>query len=310
MVLSGASGPSAATTERVIAVANRLGYRADRSAALLARKRSRTLGVTLIPSNVFHAEIVEQIQDTADTLGYELVLGSFTHVGDERRAIETLIDFRCEALLLLGPSIAARELAEVVGDIPAVSVGRPLDLPGVDVIRADDHRGMTQLVDYLVSLGHRRIAHADGGPGRIALVRRRAYTTAMGRHGLQSLVLRGGLTERDGAEAATALQPKSGVTAIVAYNDRGAIGVMDHFDRTGLRVPHDISVTGFDDSLMARLARIDLTSVNQAPGEQARLAVEAAVDRLDNGRIRRRETVLPATLVVRSSTGPAPGCDR
>jgi LacI family transcriptional regulator len=162
------------------------------------------------------------------------------------------------------------------------------------------------LVDHLVSLGHRRIAHVDGGPGRISELRRQAYLRSMARHGLEPLVLRGGLTEEHGRRAAAALPPDSPVTAVLAFNDRTAVGVMDHFDRNGVRVPDDVSVTGFDDSLMAQLARIDLTSVNQEPQEQAQLAVEAAVDRLDQGRTERRETVLAARLVARSSTGPAP----
>lgn len=305
MVLSGSPGPSPSTTERVLAVAAKLGYRTDRTAALLARRRSRMLGAMLIPSNVFHAEIVERIQTTADAMGYELVLGSFTRSDEEQRAIETLIDFRCEAVLLLGPTMPARKLAEILGGHPAVCVGRPLDLPGVDVVRADDARGMASLVDHLVSLRHRRIVHVDGGPGRIAGLRRQAFVRSMARHGLEAHVLRGGLTEEHGRRAAASLDPGAGVTAVVAFNDREAVGVMDHFDRAAVRVPDDVSVAGFDDSLVAQLARVDLTSVNQGPQDQARLAVEAAVERLDQGRTERREIVLPARLVIRSSTGPA-----
>jgi DNA-binding LacI/PurR family transcriptional regulator len=306
MVLSGTSGPSATTAQRVLAVADRLGYRANRTAALLARRRTRLLGVTIIPSNGFHGELVEEIQATADAAGYELVLGTITSSHDERRSIETLIDSRCEALLLLGPTMPGRELTALIEGVPTVCVGRALDLPQVDVVRADDGAGISALVDHLVALGHRRIAHVDGGPGRIAEGRRRAYRAAVRRHGLTAVVLPGGLSEQDGADALDGLDDVHAVTAIVAFNDRTAVGAIDRVERQGLSVPGDMSVTGFDDSLLARHTRIDLTTVNQGHLEQAHLAVQAVIERLDGGRTRRREIILPATPVIRASSGPAP----
>lgn len=303
-VLSGARGPSAATTERVLAVADRLGYRKDRTATLLARRRTRLLGVTCVPSSLYHGELAEEIQATADAAGYEVVLGSIAGSHDERRAIETLIDSRCEALLLLGPTMPANTLAPLIAGIPTVCIGRPLNLPDVDVIRADDARGIADVVEHLVSLGHRRIAHIDGGSGQIADVRRRAYRAAMRRHGLSAVVLPGGLTEQHGAASLDGLSTPREVTAILAFNDRTAVGALDRLEREGTKVPTEMSVTGFDDSIIARHCRIDLTTISQAHHEQARLAVQAAIDRLD-GHTERREIVLPARIVVRGSTGPA-----
>jgi DNA-binding LacI/PurR family transcriptional regulator len=307
LILSGSPGPSAATTKRVLEIADRVGYRANRTAALLARRRSRLLGVTLLPSNVFHGELVEEIQAAAEAAGYEIVLGSMTGTSDESRSIETLIDFRCEALLLLGPTMPAARLASIIDSVPSVIVGRPLDLPSVDVVRADDRQGVCDVVDHLVSLGHRRIAYVDGGTGAIADLRRRAYRAAVKRHGIAPVVLRGGSTEQDGVHALEVLPADAGITAIAAFNDRVAVGLIDCLERRGLCVPADISVAGFDDSLMARHSRIDLTTVSQAQLEQARLAVDLGLERLDAGRTDRRESVLPARLVVRSSTGRASG---
>ncbi len=303
MILSGRPGPGQATTERVLAIAEEMGYRPDRTAKLLSRRRTRLLGVTLIPSNTYHGELVEEIQRTAEAADYEIVLGSFTRRDDERGAIETLIGFRCEALLLLGPAMEAAELARLIGDLPSVSVGRVLDVPGIDVVRADDATGIAELVDHLVGLGHRTIAHVDGGVGVISQGRCAAYEAAMARHGLQPVVAAGGHTEEHGRRAAAELDLDE-VTAVVAFNDRTAIGVLDHLDGLGVPVPGAVSVTGFDDSLTARLCRVDLTTVNQAPLDQARLAVRSAIERLDGARSTRQETVLPARLVLRGSTGP------
>jgi len=306
LILNGHPGPSAATTTRVLAIADRLGYRINRTASLLARRRSRMLGVTMTPSNPFHAELVEEIQRVADLNGYEVGLGAVTPSHDERQAIETLLDFRCEALFLLGSVLSPQELAEVTAGMPVVVMGRPVDLPGFDVVRTADRDGLRLVVDHLVGLGHRRIAHADGGAGSVAGERRIAYVEAMERHGLTPLILPGGETERAGIHAAAALAPSAGVTAIVAYNDRCAIGVLDHLDRAGIDVPRRMSVTGYDNSFLAQLHRLNLTTVSQEPREQARLAVEAAIERLDGDRTETRVIVLEPHLVERGSTATPP----
>lgn len=306
LILNGHPGPSAATTERVLAIADRLGYRRNRTATLLARRRSRMLGVTVTPSNPFHAELVEEIQRVADLSGYEVGLGAVTPSHDERQAIETLLDFRCEALFLLGSVLPPQDLAELTAGVPVVSIGRPVDLPGFDVVRTADQDGLRLVVDHLVGLGHRRIAHADGGDGSVAVERRRAYAEAMRRHGLTPLILPGGETERAGIRAAEALDPSAGTTAIVAYNDRCAFGVLDHLDRTGIDIPRQMSVTGYDNSFLAQLHRFDLTTISQEPREQARLAVEAAIERLDGARTEPRQIVLEPHLIARGSTAAPP----
>jgi LacI family transcriptional regulator len=172
------------------------------------------------------------------------------------------------------------------------------------VVRADDVGGITNAVDHLADLGHRRIAHVDGGGGAIADDRRSAYVAAVRGRGLEPVVLAGGLEEQAGADAVEALPPAAGITALVAFNDRTAIGAIDRLERRGMRVPAAVSVTGFDDSLLARHVRIDLTSVGQGHLEQARTAVRLALERLD-GRMEAREVVVPTRLVVRGSTATA-----
>ena len=191
----------------------------------------------------------------------------------------------------------------IVDTVPTVVLGRPVDLPDVDVVRADDAGGIARAVEHLAGLGHRRVAHVDGGTGAIAELRREAYLAATRRLGLDPLVLPGGLTEAEGAEALEALRPDDDVTALVAFNDRTAVGVLDRLERSGVHVPAGMSLTGFDDSTLARHARIDLTSVAQGSLEQAQVAVRFALERLEGGRTGRREIVVPTRLVVRGTTG-------
>ena len=312
LVLSNAPGPSVQTRRRVLAAAGELGYRPDRTASLLARRRSHLLGVLLEVRNSFHSELVEELQAAAEHAGYELVLSPLTRTRDERRAVETLLDFRCEALILLGPDAPPARLAALGRQLPVIAVGRRVTADGVDVVRTADDQGVAQAVDYLAGLGHRSIAYVDGGKGVIAGDRRRGYRTAMRRHGLAGhiRIIPGDHGEESGLRAAAALLSQPGFpTAVLAFNDRCAVGLLDAFNRAGVDVPGSVSIAGYDDSSLARLAHVRLTTVSQDTQQQAEQAVAAAVERLDDGRSVAREVVLPPRLVVRHTTGAPRAAD-
>jgi DNA-binding LacI/PurR family transcriptional regulator len=305
LVLRGVAGPSAETRAKVLAAAAELGYRADRAASLLARRRRHLLGVMMDVLNPFHAELVEEIHVEAARAGYEVVLATLTRGHDEDRAIETLLDFRCEALILLGTDASADRLDELAAQAPCIVVGRTVGQARVDAVRSADDVGVDAALDHLIGLGHRRIAFVDGGSGEVAGARRRGYRRAMRRAGLEPQVLRGDHTEAGGIRAGRRLASADDrPTAVVASNDRLAVGLMDAFLRSGIEVPKAVSIVGYDDSTLARLAHIDLTSVNQDAPAQARHAVLAAVTRLDAGRTLREEMVLVPHLVVRGTTAP------
>ncbi len=309
LVLRGAAGPSGATRERVLDAAARLGYRPDRAASLLARRRSRLIGVVLDVRSTFHAQLVEDVHEAAEEHGYDLVLSTVTRTRDEQRAVETLLDSRCEALVLLGPEAPAARLAALARQLPVVAVGRPVSAEGVDVVRAADDEGVAQAVGHLVGLGHRRIAHVDGGRGVIAAGRRRGYQRAMRRHGFGEhvQVAEGDSGEASGGRAArTLFTSDTPPTAVVTYNDASAVGLLDALLRSGVAVPDEVSVVGYDDSPLSRLAHVDLTTVSQDSEQLTRLAVAAVVDRLDGGRTGHREVVVPPRLVVRGTTAAPP----
>ncbi|MDF2744977.1 MAG: LacI family transcription regulator, partial [Actinomycetia bacterium] len=281
MVLSNAPGPSAATRERVLEAAAELGYRPDRTASLLARRRTHLVGVQMVAGSAFHAELVEDLYEAAERQGYDVVLSAVTRTRDERRATETLVDFRCEALVLLGPVAPAAQLAALGRQLPVVVIGRRVTADGVDVVRSADADGVGQAVDHLAGLGHRAIAYVDGGRGPIAADRRRGYRTAMRRHRLGGhlQVIGGDHTEAAGTRAAQALLEAGRPlpTAVVAFNDHCALGLLDAFSRAGVGVPADVSVVGYDDSSLSRLAHVNLTTVSQDARRQAEHALAAAV---------------------------------
>ena len=307
LVLRNAPGPSASTRARVLEAAAQLGYRPDRTASLLARRRRHLLGVMLEVRNTFHAELVEDMHEAAERHGYDLVMSTVTRTRNEQRAVETLVDFRCEALILLGPDAPSAQLGALDRDLPTVVVGRRIARAGIDVVRSADDEGVGQAVEHLIALGHRAIAYVDGGRGSIAADRRRGYRQAMRRHGLGDLlrILPGDHTEEAGTRAGgTLLAESEPPGAVIAFNDRSALGLLDAFTRAGRAVPGAVSVVGYDDSPSARLAHVNLTTVSQDARQQAERAVAAAVERLDGGRTTPREVVLPPHLRVRGTTGP------
>ncbi len=305
LVFRNAPGAGTETRERVLRAAAELGYRVDTAAQVLRRSRSRHIGVLFVMRQPWSVDLVDAIYPAADQRGYGVVLGAVGPGRDERRAVEELLGYRCEAIILLGPTTEATQLAAMAEQIPVVDIARRGASDGVDVVRVADESGARLAVDHLVSLGHRAIVHVDGGNLPGGAHRSRGYRQAMRRHQLRNeiRIVSGDHTEESGAAAARQLMKDQQLpTAIFASNDRCAHGVLVTLVRAGLDVPGDVSVVGFDDSGVARLSFIDLTTVRQDVAQIAELAVQAIVERLDEGRVIPRELVIDPTLVIRGTT--------
>lgn len=177
-------GASQETRDRVRRVADEIGYRPDSAARLLARGRSRTLGVMLTVHQPFQADLVESIYPEAERLGYEVLLSANAPGRNEAKSIEALLSHRCGALILLGPASEAADLDTLGHRTAIVSVGRSVPGARVDSVHSAENKGIRQAMDHLVELGHRRIVHVDGGRQSGSVERRRAYRGAMRRHGL------------------------------------------------------------------------------------------------------------------------------
>ena len=307
IVMRDAPGASSATRARVLAAAGELGYRPDVRARSLAGQKSRLIGVMFgVDVGAFHFDLLEGLYAAAEAHGHDLILTALTPGRDERRAAQSLHDFRFDALIMLGPP-TPRPL--LTGKVPIVVVGWHVDHLAVDVVRTSDEHGLALAVTHLVNLGHRRIAHIDGGNNLIAASRREGYVKAMRAHGLESYVriVAGGQTQLDGQRAARALLQEGVVpTGLVCYNDDTAVAAMGVLAQQGIDVPSQLSVVGFDDNEAAALSPVGLTSVAQQPFELARLAVERIIARIERRRVEGHEIVLEPELKVRASTVAVP----
>ena len=194
----------------------------------------------------------------------------------------------------------------MVGDLPVVVVGaRAEGLARTDVVRSDDAAGMELVVDHLVERGHRRVAHLGGAGGAVAAERAAGYRSAMTRHGLAAevLVQACDFSEDGGYTAAAALLGRRRpATALAAVNDLAAVGAMSAAADAGVHLPDGLAVTGYDDTFLAELRQISLTSVNPDSAGMGELAARRLLERIAAPDRPGVERLVAPRLVVRASS--------
>jgi DNA-binding LacI/PurR family transcriptional regulator len=320
LVMRGSPKVSQLRRAAVLQAARELGYSPHAMARLLASRTSTMLGVMVSDlHNTFFAEIVDGLDAVACAQGFELVINTGGRsAARERTALASLLSFRPAGLALLGPVVGSAAISDAAEQVPVVLVARSSRTQGADTVNDDGQVGTALAVDHLVTLGHTMIAHLDGGRGSQSGLRRRGYLAAMHRHGLTPWVVRSEYTDTGGATAARELldgqHPPEGEptgyqlpTAIVAANDVNAVGAISGLKDAGLRVPTDISVVGYDNTSVAALRHISLTTVDQPRAEMGRLAAEALLERIRGTRTKPVRHLLHPSLVVRATTSAPPG---
>ena len=307
LVMRDAPNVSDYRRQLVLDAAEELGYRPNVLARNLASRRTNTIGVVVNDlHNPFFAEIIDGIQAAADEAGYRILIGNGKRSRrGEAEMIETFLQFRVDGIITAGATMPMSAIEAAAASTEIVLVGRTSRSRVIDSVNTDDVAGARLAVDHLVALGHRCIAHIDGGTGAGAEARRRGYSKAMADHGLSDDIVIGGgdFSEAGGYHAASELLERSRrPTAIFAANDLSAAGVLDRVEDAGLVVPDTMSIVGYDNTALAAMQHMSLTTINQPRDELGRLAVKYLLERFQKARTESVHHVIAPTLVTRRTS--------
>ncbi|WP_427894814.1 LacI family DNA-binding transcriptional regulator [Kribbella sp. GL6] len=296
-----------ATRARVAAAVEQLGYAPNRAARGLITGRTGTIGL-VVPdlANPFFASLTKGIQARARRHDVAVFVADTDEDPTAESGLVRALSKQVDGVVLCSPRGSDEELAAIAQDTTVVLVNRVVaGLPGINY---DNEDGMRQAVAHLVALGHRRIAWV-GGPASSWSTQHRGVGL---RNAVQALHVElapvGNFAPTyEGGMAAADQVAATGATAVVAYNDLVAIGLLARLHSRGISVPGDLSVVGVDDIAMSRMARPALTTVRLPKQEAGRLAVELLLTLLDDpDAATTAHGDLHGELIVRDSTGPAP----
>jgi LacI family transcriptional regulator, galactose operon repressor len=301
------------TAQRVLQAAAQLGYRPNPIARGLKTNRSYTVGV-LIPdlTNPLFPPIMRGVEDRLGDAGYTLLIVNTDNDADrERSQMEAMRARQVDGFIAATARLDVELLGEAAaGGAPLVLVNRSLEDASVPSVTVDDRAGIGLAVDHVAGLGHRIVGHV-AGPQNVSTGHRRylGFLEAMSRSGLPAradqVTFVNAFTETEGTRACLELMAqKPRVTAIVAANDRLALGCYDALEQLGLRCPEDVSIVGFNDMPFVDRLRPPLTTVRVPQREIGTVAADLLLKQLSGDAPHQEQILLEPLLVVRSSTGP------
>ncbi len=312
LVLGGSSHVSAGKRAAVEAAMAELGYRPNAIARNLSSRQSHLIGVVLNDlRNPWYIAALDGLTSVLHPKGFRLLLadGRVDRETDDA-LIESLLELRVDGIVILGSMPPSDITLAALTAIPAVvASSRDIDMPEVDVVVNDDWLGSRMAIDHLVSLGHSRIAHVSGLVGNVAAMRQASYRDAMREHGLERFVQvePSDMTEDGGYRAGSKLlEAETRPTAIFAVNDVAAIGAMSAAKELDIRVPEDVSVVGYDNTFLAQVRQISLTSVDNASFEVGQRAGMSLLKRMSSPHSPRKDESIQPALQVRGSTSSPP----
>jgi DNA-binding LacI/PurR family transcriptional regulator len=303
------------TRRRILAIAAELGWSPDLRARSLRTNRSFALGLVrdtaVSPGDSFFPAFIAGVERGLSPAGQALVLASASAGQNEADTYRKLAsERRVDGVILTDLRAADERLALIAAlGLSAVTVGQPDTNSPFPAIPIDAAAGVEAMVDHLVGLGHRSLAHVAGPPTLLRERRRRtAFERACATGGVACRVIDTDSSPREGGEATRRLifDPATRPTAITYSNDRMALAGIGVAQRWGLSVPRDLSIAAFDESDIAGWLYPSLTSVEIDAEEWGALAARTLLAAIAGSELADTE-LAQARLVARESTAAAPG---
>ena len=308
-VLNGKQTVDPAIVQRVQASIATLGYSPSVAARSLVHGRNDTIAM-VVPDleNPLFQGILKGLSLAAASDGYRVLVADTAEQVDDEEAIAIEARHRCDAIVLCAPRMPEQRLRRLVAQVaPVVVVNRPLPDADVPIIGVDYVRGIRDLVEHLLGLGHRHLAYVSGPATSASNAERlRGVEEAEQVHpDLRIDVVPGGSRLEDGYALAEAVlgARAEGATAVIAFNDLVALGLITRLRQLGIDVPRDLSIAGFDDVPMAGFATPSLTSMSVPRGEIG-AQVWARLRTLIAGGPIEHSVLYRPRLEARESTGP------
>jgi LacI family transcriptional regulator len=303
------------TRERVLAAARRLGYTPSALGRNLVQRSTRTIGMVVTEiGNPFYPNLIAPLHDELAELGYRMALFTERLEGDQASAsdhLQGLFDHGIDGAVLTTSTLEGDVPRELLRrGLPFVFLTRVVDSIPADSVSVDNALGGSLVAAEVARLGHRHIA-AVFGPGNTSTGRDRergfrAGLRAAGGALDERAVFHAGYTVDAGHEAMQAIIALDDrPSVVVCFNDLVAVGALNAARAAGLRVPEDVSITGWDDLPMASWEICQLTTVRQSMHEMARAAARLVVERVEaTGPLEPRRVLFDPELVLRRTLGP------
>ncbi|WP_416068213.1 LacI family DNA-binding transcriptional regulator [Rhizobium sp. ZK1] len=308
-VLRNAYGVSEILRTKVEISIEKLNYRPS-VAARAMRGRTQTVGVLVIElSNPFLAGVIEEANATLSESGFKALIGIGRSTSPiEASMIESMIDNRMDGVLIIAPRISGKVLERYARQIPLVVIAHhePHALT-YDTVNSDDRRGAHLAVEAALRSGYRDIAMlgydlADSPPTIVALQREKGYLDGMQAAGLEARIIRLPLVGTDRRAAINDfLALKDRPRAVFVWSDLDAVPLINAARMSGIRVPEDLAIIGYDNSPMAAIPLVGLTSVDQNAARLGSTAAEMLLGRID-GREEARHLLIEPHVEMRGST--------
>jgi DNA-binding LacI/PurR family transcriptional regulator len=310
LVLRGSSSVSDRRRKAVERAVVELGYRPNAVARSLKERRTRTVGVAIWEMrNPWFVDLVEHFQLAMSERQMSVLIGNGRlGAGTNDSLVDAFLTMRVDGLLLIGPPPLSSTMLSAAASVPTVvSVTREVKLPRVDIATNDDYVGSRLAVRHLADLGHRRIAYLGNADSPACLARMTGYQDEIADQGIakEGPVQWCDFTETGGYRAALQLlRAERTPTAIVGVNDSASIGALAAAAELGIQVPAQLSVVGYDNSLMASLRPVSLTTIDPRNDHIGRVAAELLIKRIKQPQRPGKERVIAPTLVVRGTSAP------